>query len=133
MRSPAMRFLTVVFLAACATAGAPAEKGQRPDPPKPAGDPPARAPAGPILIRGATILTASGKRIDDGALLLENGKIAKIGSAWEMLDAKGVRVIEAAGRFVTPGLIDTHSHLGVYASPNTPSHSDGNEVGSPNT
>jgi imidazolonepropionase-like amidohydrolase len=42
-------------------------------------------------------------------------------------------VIDATGKYVTPGVIDPHSHLGVYASPGVPSLSDGNEATNPNT
>ena len=38
-----------------------------------------------------------------------------------------------AGKFVTPGIIDTHSHLGVYAAPDSTAHSDGNEMTAPTT
>ena len=59
-----------------------------------------------------------------------DGKIRAVG---ENLDAGDATVIDASGRWVTPGVIDVHSHLGVYASPGTESHSDGNEATSPNT
>ena len=45
----------------------------------------------------------------------------------------GHRVVDARGRFVTPGIIDVHSHLGVYPSPGVTGMSDGNEATSPNT
>jgi imidazolonepropionase-like amidohydrolase len=44
-----------------------------------------------------------------------------------------VNTIDASGRWITPGLIDVHSHLGVYASPGVKAHSDGNEMTSPTT
>lgn len=77
------------------------------------------------MIRNATILTGTGARIDGGDLLIVNGRIEAIG---QTLDAPaGAQLIDAAGRWVTPGLIDVHSHLGVYPSPSVLAHSDGNE------
>ncbi|MFP5330575.1 MAG: amidohydrolase, partial [Alphaproteobacteria bacterium] len=43
----------------------------------------------------------------------------------------GANVIDGSGKFVTPGIIDVHSHLGDYPSPGTESHSDGNEATAP--
>ena len=87
-------------------------------------------PSGPTLITNATILTGTGERLDDASLLISDGKIAFVGNG----DApEGTTTIDANGRWVTPGLIDVHSHLGVYASPNVTAHSDGNEMTSPTT
>src|SRR5262249_39834850 len=45
----------------------------------------------------------------------------------------GAIEIDAKGRFVTPGIIDTHSHIGVYAAPGVDATSDGNEAVAPVT
>jgi imidazolonepropionase-like amidohydrolase len=88
-------------------------------------------PSQPTLIRGGTVMTAAGEVIPDGQVLIVDGRIGAVGAR---VDAPaGARVIEAAGRYVTPGLIDTHSHLGVYASPGVDAHSDGNEMTDPVT
>lgn len=82
------------------------------------------------LITGATVLTGTGERLDNADVLLVDGKIAGVGSG---LSADGADVVDATGKWVTPGVIDVHSHLGVYASPGTQSHSDGNEATAPVT
>jgi imidazolonepropionase-like amidohydrolase len=87
-------------------------------------------PSEPTLITHATILTGSGERLEDASLLISGGKIVFVGKG-EV--PAGVTTIDAKGRWVTPGLIDVHSHLGVYASPNVNAHSDGNEMTSPAT
>jgi imidazolonepropionase-like amidohydrolase len=90
------------------------------------------APAsGPTLIRGATILTGTGTRIDGGDVLIVDGRIAGVGT--QLSAPAGAKVIEANGRWVTPGIIDVHSHLGVYPSPGVDAHSDGNEMVDPVT
>jgi imidazolonepropionase-like amidohydrolase len=88
-------------------------------------------PSTPTLIRGATVLTGTGERIDGGSVLLVDGVIAAVGRDLEA--PAGARVIEAAQRWVTPGIIDVHSHLGVYPSPGVEAHSDGNEITAPVT
>ncbi|MGB5511534.1 MAG: amidohydrolase family protein [Woeseiaceae bacterium] len=82
------------------------------------------------LITGATILTGAGERLENTDILLADGKIVDID---EDIDDDDAVVIDAAGKWVTPGIIDVHSHLGVYASPGTASHSDGNESTAPVT
>jgi imidazolonepropionase-like amidohydrolase len=90
-------------------------------------------PSVPTLIVNATILTGTGERIDNGSVLLAGGRIGQIGDGSRPVRGDDGVVIDAAGRWVTPGLIDVHSHLGVYASPNVKAHSDGNEISAPVT
>lgn len=63
-----------------------------------------------ILVRGATIHTAAGAPIPNGAVLVRDGKIAAVGS--NVTAPAGARIIEAAGKVVIPGMIDNHSHIG---------------------
>jgi imidazolonepropionase-like amidohydrolase len=84
----------------------------------------------PTLIRGATVLDGEGGRIDNGSVLLVAGKVAGIGGA-DLAAPEGATVIDAHGAYVTPGIIDIHSHLGDYPSPGVESLSDGNEATSP--
>ena len=87
--------------------------------------------SGATLVRNATVMTAAGEEIEGGDILVVDGRIAGVGLN---LDAPpDATVIDAAGRYVTPGIIDTHSHYGVYASPSVRAHSDGNEATNPNT
>ena len=82
------------------------------------------------LFTNATVLTGVGERIDNADVLIVDGKIKAVGID---LIATDVDVIDAEGKWITPGIIDVHSHLGVYPSPSVESHSDGNEMTSPNT
>ncbi len=95
-------------------------------------EPPLPSTITPVLIRNATLMLATGKTIPRGNILLTNGKIAAI-SEFDIPAPDGVQVVDGTGKFVTPGIIDTHSHVGVYAMPNTTAHDDGNEATSPVT
>lgn len=87
--------------------------------------------AAPVLIRGATVLTGTGEQMVNADILLKDGKIAAIGEGLKA-PKKGM-VVEGAGKWVTPGIIDVHSHLGNYPAPSIESSQDGNEMTSPNT
>ena len=88
-------------------------------------------PDAPVLIQNATVLTGTGQRLDNADVLLREGRIVAVGQRLQA-DA-GVTRIDAQGKWVTPGLIDVHSHLGVYPSPGVKAHSDGNEATAPVT
>lgn len=88
-------------------------------------------PARVTLIRDATVMTAAGEEIEGGDVLLVDGEITAVG---RNVSAPGdARVIDASGRFVTPGIIDTHSHMGDYPDPEVQGHFDGNEATDPTT
>ena len=86
--------------------------------------------AAPILLTNATVLDGTGKRLDNTDIYLANGEISWVGTGDSHPDAS---VIDATGLWITPGLIDVHSHLGVYPSPGVAAHSDGNEATAPVT
>jgi imidazolonepropionase-like amidohydrolase len=144
------RFLLAFALAGCASA----PSAQTPAPASPSAAPaaaPANLPAGATsrpradafpstyrpfasrttVIRNVNIFTAAGPMIRNGAILLQDGKVAAIGATVNA-PADAV-VIDGQGKYVTPGLIDTHSHLGVYPAPGTAAHNDGNELTNPVT
>ncbi len=64
---------------------------------------------GDILIKNATILTVTKGVIPKGDILVVGGVIREVGGT--IAAPPGVRVVDAAGRFVLPGLIDSHTHI----------------------
>lgn len=86
-------------------------------------------PGAPTLVTNVTIYDGEGGRIEKGQALFADGKIVAVG---ETVDApQGATVIDGTGKWLTPGVIDIHSHLGVYGSPGVAAHSDGNESTGP--
>jgi imidazolonepropionase-like amidohydrolase len=65
---------------------------------------------------GARILTGTGLEIENGVVLIKGDKIAAVGPAASVAVPDGAKIINAAGRVVTPGFVDSHSHLGLGAS-----------------
>lgn len=84
-------------------------------------------PSEPVLIRHATLMTAAGPELNNSDILLQEGKIAALGRDLEA--PPGAVEIDGSGTFVTPGLIDSHSHIGVSATPEVAAHFDNNDVG----
>ena len=84
------------------------------------------------LITGARLILVSAPSIDRGWIHLENGNIKNFGSGTAP-EIKVDQIIDAEGKIITPGIIDTHSHMGVYPHPGVGAHEDGNEMISPNT
>jgi imidazolonepropionase-like amidohydrolase len=85
----------------------------------------------PVLLRNATVLTGTGERLDNADVLMQDGKIAAVGK--NLNAPNNARTVDATGKWITPGIIDIHSHLGVYASPGIHATSDGNEATNPVT
>ena len=78
-----------------------------------------------VLIRDATILTITHGKIEHGSVLIRGAKIAAVGPNDQVQAPAGATVIDAAGKFVMPGIVDTHSHTAIEGS--------GNEISLPNT
>lgn len=83
------------------------------------------AAAQDLALKGGTLLTLTGDTIDNGTILVRGGKIAAIGP--EVSIPAGVQVINVGGKFVMPGIIDSHVHIAL------PGMSDVNEITDPVT
>ncbi len=144
MRSPLMSVVALAALWACAPAKATRSPVMAKDSVQPTGlggvstpnsDPfpstYARVPSGALVIRNVNVMTAAGPTIRNGMMSIADGKIVAVGATVPV--PAGATVIDGAGKYVTPGIIDTHSHLGVYAAPGGQALSDGNEATNPVT
>ena len=136
MSKPLTAALAVALLAGCASAPPPktASADAKPDLGFAADPYPStykRIMGPPVLLQHATVLIGNGQRLDDADVLMRDGAIVAVG---QHLDAPADALrVDGRGKWVTPGLIDVHSHLGVYPSPGVSAHSDGNEATSPTT
>jgi imidazolonepropionase-like amidohydrolase len=90
-----------------------------------------RHASGPVVIRNATVMTAAGPEMKGASVVIVDGRIAAVGTS--VTPPASATIIDGTGKWITPGLIDTHSHIGVYAAPGTFAESDGNEATSPVT
>jgi imidazolonepropionase-like amidohydrolase len=77
------------------------------------------------LLSGATILDGAGGRIERGDVLIRAGRIVAVGQA---LAPEGARLIEAGGRWITPGIIDVHTHYGTYLLPQSAAEASVSDV-----
>lgn len=71
---------------------------------------------GNCLIKDGTVITVTGRTIPNGDVLVQDGRIAAVGT--NLTAPAGIEVINAAGKFVTPGIIDAHSHMAASSSVN---------------
>ena len=67
------------------------------------------ATGGNVFIKGGTVFTGHGEPLSETSILVKNGKISAFGR--DLVPDEGTTVIDASGRFVMPGIIDTHSHI----------------------
>ena len=131
----AMALVWVVLAWGCDRRGAGPTPPEGPPPRRDVrdrGTEPTPAPSGPrLLLRGAKVMTAAGVVYPEGDVLVEGERIAAVGA--RVTAPADARVIDVRGKVITPGLIDTHSHIGVYAAPGFIGHNDGNEATAPTT
>ena len=83
-----------------------------------------------IVIRNATVFDGNGNKFQNFDVHFSDGEIQAVGLR---LVAEGAKEIDGTGKYVTPGIIDNHSHMGVYPAPSVRTSSDGNEATNPVT
>jgi imidazolonepropionase-like amidohydrolase len=84
-----------------------------------------------LVIRGAKLYPISGPPIEHGVLLVANGKIVLVGEEGKVKTPRGATVEDAAGKIVIPGIVDSHSHIGIIANPMASDSGDANEASGP--
>lgn len=124
---PAIALVALLSLAACATTSTDSAEDEGPVPFASTYTP---RESTPTLIRNATVFDGNGAELANSDVLMRDGRIVAVG---QNLSGEGATVIDGTGKFVTPGIIDAHSHLGVYPSPSIDATADGNELTQPNT
>lgn len=85
----------------------------------------------PTLIVNTTILDGAGRRFEDGFLLIERGNISAIGTG-SPPHVPEAHVIDGTGKWITPGIVENHAHLGIAAAPRIAAHRDLSEMSGPN-
>ena len=85
-----------------------------------------RSPSAAVVLSGATILDGAGGRIDQGDVVIDQGRIVAVGRGFTATAFS--RVIDARGKWITPGLIDIHTHAGVFTLPQTPADAEASDV-----
>lgn len=128
---PAILCVASLCLAACATTSAHHDNHAADDPNAAYASTYAPRPYAPVLIRNATVFDGDGHEFANSDVLFQDAHIVAVGQ--NLTAPAGAEVIDGTGKFVTPGIIDPHSHLGVYPSPGIEAQQDGNELTSPNT
>lgn len=79
-----------------------------------------------VLIRNATVLTVTKGTVENGSVLIENGKVAAIGK--NVSAPADATVVDATGKYLMPGIIDCHSHTAIEGGVNEGTLSDSSMV-----
>ncbi len=85
-----------------------------------------------VVLTNGTVVTVTGKTFKKGSVVVKDGKIAEVGDIKSF--PKEAKIIDVKGGWITPGLIDCHTHISVSPAQNTmPATTDSNEMSDPVT
>jgi len=84
-----------------------------------------------LVVRGAKIYPISGPPIENGVMVVRGGRIEAVGAAGSVTIPADARIIDANGKVLMPGIVDTHSHIGIIGNPPVPANVDANEGSGP--
>ena len=80
-----------------------------------------------LVVHGAKIYPVTGPAIERGVLIVRGRKIEAVGAEGKVAIPKGARGVDASGKVIIPGIVDTHSHIGIGSRPSVPANEDVNE------
>lgn len=84
-----------------------------------------------LVVRGARIYPISGPPVENGVLVVRAGKIEAVGATGSGNVPPNAQVLDATGKILMPGIVDTHSHIGIIGNPPVPPNVDANEGSGP--
>ena len=84
-----------------------------------------------LVFRGAKVYPISTPPLENGLVVVENGKIKAVGAEGQVAVPPDAVVVDVSGKVIIPGIVDTHSHVGIYARPAVSANADGNEITGP--
>src|SRR5271168_387861 len=84
-----------------------------------------------LVVQGARILPITAPPIEQGVLVIKGGKIVAVGEAGKVQIPAGAKIQDAAGKVIMPGIVDSHSHIGIDANPTVSDSQDANEGSGP--
>ncbi len=88
-------------------------------------------PPKPLVFKVGRLHPASAPPIDDAVLIVEETTIVAVGKRGEVPIPEGAIVQDLPDAVIIPGLVDTHSHIGLWSRPSVPANADGNEMSGP--
>ena len=86
-----------------------------------------------VAITGGRVVPIVGEPIEGGTVLIRDGLVEAVGAAADVEVPAGARVVDATGRWVLPGFVEAHGHVGISEEANGPVGNDTNEMTDPNT
>ena len=84
-----------------------------------------------LVVQGGRILPITAPPIAQGVLVIKGGKIVAVGEAGKVQIPAGARIQDATGKVIMPGIVDSHSHIGIDGNPTVSDSQDANEGSSP--